>query len=238
VIFDLPIFQFTGGQMRQLDAASVLNIATTGVGASALAARWNSPLLVEVNEHTLSALLDHPDLLAALEQIEDFRNLANMAHQVVTSTQKLKKVEREKGKNDLDESEKKEKKESSSIKKQIREKLQKFLVKIPVFMYVTDFREEALKDVIESLDSDLFTRVTGLTVDDFRLLNKIGVFSPQHMDAAIYQFKAFETASLHYADETVPDETGHKVGLWDTSIDASELGGKYAAGGRGGADYG
>ena len=227
----LPIFQFSGGQMRQLDAADVLNIATTGVGASALAARWNSPVLVDVNEHTLTALLDHPDLLEALEQIEDFRNLANMAQQVVTSTKKLKKVEREKGKNNLDTDEKKEKKESNSVKKQIREKLQKFLAKIPVFMYVTDFREEALKDVIESLDSDLFTRVTGLTVDDFRLLNKIGVFNPQHMNAAIFQFKAFETASLHYADETVPDESGHKVGLWNTTIDASELGGEPAEAG-------
>lgn len=219
----LPIFQFSGGEMRQLDAADVLNIATTGVGASALAARWNSPVLVDVNEHTLSALLDQPDLLDALEQIEDFRNLANMAQQVVTSTKKLKKVEREEGKKGLDADEKKEKKESNSVKKQIREKLQKFLAKIPVFMYVTDFREEALKDVIESLDSDLFTRVTGLTVEDFQLLNKIGVFNAQHMNAAIYQFKAFETASLHYADESVPDETGHKVGLWDTSIDANEL---------------
>ncbi|MFZ2503812.1 MAG: hypothetical protein WAW88_14200, partial [Nocardioides sp.] len=219
----LPIFQFSGGQMRLLDAADVLNIATTGVGASALAARWNSPLLVEVNEHTLSALLDQPDLLEALEQIEDFRNLANLAEQVVTSTKKLKKAEREKGKSGLDPDEKKEKKESASVKKQIREKLQKFLAKIPVFMYVTDFREEALKDVIESLDSDLFTRVTGLTVEDFRLLNKIGVFNPQHMNAAIYQFKAFENSSLHYADETMPNESGHLVGLWNTQIDASEL---------------
>lgn len=224
----LPIFQFSGGQMRQLDAADVLNIATTGIGASALAARWNSPLLVDVNEHTLSALLDHPDLLAALEQIEDFRNLANMAQQVITSTKNVKKVEREKGKNNLDDDEKREKKESNSVRKQIREKLQKFLAKIPVFMYVTDFREEALKHVIESLDSDLFTRVTGLTVDDFRLLNKIGVFNAQQMDAAIYQFKSFETASLHYADETVPDESGKHVGLWDTTIDASELGGEFA----------
>ena len=108
----LPIFQFSGGPDAQLDAADVLNIATTGVGASALAARWNSPVLVDVNEHTLTALLDHPDLLEALEQIEDFRNLANMAQQVVTSTKKLKKAEREKGKDNLDDDEKKEKKES------------------------------------------------------------------------------------------------------------------------------
>jgi len=71
-------------------------------------------------------------------------------------TKKLKKVQREKGKNNLDDDEKLEKKESTSVRKQIPEKLQKFLAKIPVIMYVTDFREEALKDVIESLDSDLF----------------------------------------------------------------------------------
>ncbi|MFC7491095.1 MULTISPECIES: hypothetical protein [unclassified Knoellia] len=219
----LPIFQFSGGAMLQLDAADVLNIATTGVGASALARRWNDPLLVEVNEHTLSALLDQPDLLEALEQIEDFRNLANMAQQVVTSTKKLKKAEREKGKKSLDDDEKREKKESNSVKKQIREKLQKFLAKIPVFMYVTDFREEALKDIIESLDSDLFTRVTGLTVEDFRLLNKIGVFNASQMDAAIWQFRSFENASLHYADVDGVGDIHGKVGLWDTTVDADDM---------------
>lgn len=219
----LPIFQFSGGAMLQLDAADVLNIATTGVGASALARRWNDPLLVEVNEHTLTALLDQPGLLKALEQIEDFRNLANLAEQVVTSTKKLKKVEREKGSKNLDDDEKKEKKESNGIKKQIRQKLQKFLAKIPVFMYVTDFREEALKDIIESLDSALFTRVTGLTVEDFRLLNKIGVFNASQMDAAIWQFRSFENASLHYADVDGVGELHGKIGLWDTTVDADEM---------------
>lgn len=218
----LPIFQFSGGAMLQLDAADVLNIATTGVGASALARRWNDPLLVEVNEHTLSALLDQPELLAALEQIEDFRNLANMAEQVVTSTKKLKKAEREKGKANLDDDEKKEKAESNSVKKQIREKLQKFLAKIPVFMYVTDFREEALKDIIESIDSPLFTRVTGLTVEDFRLLNKIGVFNASQMDAAIWQFRSFENASLHYADVDGVGDLQGRIGLWDTTVDARD----------------
>ncbi|RLV47719.1 GIY-YIG nuclease family protein [Nocardioides mangrovicus] len=217
----LPIFQFAGGAMLQLDAADVLNIATTGVGASALARRWNDPLLVEVNTSTLDRLLAEPDLLEALEQIEDFRNLADLAQQVVTSEKKLKKAERVKGKTGLDESEKKKRKESNSVKKQIREKLQKFLSKIPVFMYVTDVREEALVHVIESVDSELFTRVTGLTVDDFRLLNSIGVFNAEHMNAAIFQFKAFENASLHYADadaEGVRELSG-KVGLFTTVVE-------------------
>src|SRR3546814_3654533 len=80
-------------------------------------------------------------------------------------------------------------------RKEIREKLQKFLARIPVFMYVTDFREEALKDVIESLDSALFERVTGLTVEDFQQLSNLGLFNAQNMNDAIYQFKAIGRAS-------------------------------------------
>lgn len=213
----LPIFAFEGGQMLKLDAQAVMDWATAGVGASALAARWNSPLLVDVNEHTLGAVLEHPGLLAALEQIEDFRALAENARQVITSTQKLKKAKREQG-GQLDDGQKKEQSETAKKRKEIREKLQKFLAKIPVFMYVTDFREEALKHVIESLDSALFERVTGLTVDDFKLLSKLGLFNTQHMNAAIYQFKAFEDASLHYADAIKPGPHEERLGLWDTTV--------------------
>lgn len=154
----LPIFAFEGGQMHELDAQAVMDWATAGIGASALAARWNSPLLVDVNEHTLDAMLGHPDLLKSLEQIEDFRALAQNAQQIVTSTKNLKKAKREQG-GELDPDQKREQSETAKKRKEIREKLQKFLARIPVFMYVTDFREEALKDVIESLDSVLFERV-------------------------------------------------------------------------------
>lgn len=213
----LPIYAFDNGEMRKLDTDAVMDWATAGIGASALAARWNSPLLVEVNEHTLGAVLDHPDLLATLAQIEDFRVLANNAKQVVTSTRKLKKAKRDQG-GELDDDQKREQSDTAKKRQEIRKKLQKFLARIPVFMYVTDFREEALKDVIESLDSTLFERVTGLTVDDFRLLSELGLFNAQNMNAAIYQFKAFEDASLHYADQNPPGPRYTRVGLWDTSI--------------------
>lgn len=210
----LPIYQFSGGAMIPLDADEVMGWATAGVGATALAQRWISPVLVDVNQATLSALLERPDLLAALEQIEDFRTLGNMAQQIVTSTRGLKKAKREQG-GKLDPDQRRQQSETAKQRKEIREKLQKFVAKVPVFMYVTDFREEALKDVIESLDSELFERVTGLTVDDFRLLNSIGVFNAQHLNSAIYQFKLFEHASLHYAssDETAPEPD--RIGLWD-----------------------
>jgi hypothetical protein len=208
--------------MLPLDASDVLNWATAGIGATALAARWNSPLLVEVNEHTLAAVLNHPDLRQVLDQIEDFRALVNYAEQVVTSTKMLKKAKREQG-GALDPEQRSQQRETARLRKEIREKLQKFLAKIPVFMCVTDFREEALKHVIESLDTTLFERVTGLTIKDFRLLNQLGLFNAQNMNAAIYQFRAFERASLHYADERM-DEYVERVGLWDHTISENELG--------------
>src|SRR3546814_9995295 len=56
----LPIFAFEGGQMLQLDAQEVMDWATAGIGASALAARWNSPLLVEVRSEEQTSELQPP----------------------------------------------------------------------------------------------------------------------------------------------------------------------------------
>ncbi len=214
----LPIYAFAGGTMTQLDASAVMDWAAAGIGATALAQRWNSPLLVEVNEHTLSQVLADEALLETIGQIEDFRALVNNAEQVVTTTKLLKKAKREKG-GQLDPSEKQEQSENAKRRKEIREKLQKFLAKIPVFMYITDYREEALKHVIESMDSDLFTRVTGLTVDDFRRLNEIGLFNAANMDSAIYQFRSFERSSLHYADDIGPYALPDRIGLWEQTKD-------------------
>ena len=57
-----------------------------------------------------------------------------------------------------------EEKEYKSKRKQIQEKLIKFATRIPAFMYLTDFRENTLQDVITKLEPDLFKTVTGLEV--------------------------------------------------------------------------
>jgi hypothetical protein len=217
----LPIFGFSGGSMLPLDASAVLDWATAGIGASALAQRWNSPLLVDVNERTLAAVLEHPGLLETLEQIEDFRALVSNAGHVVTSTEMLKKVKREQG-GELTAEQKREQSETARMRKEIRKKLQKFLARIPVFMYATDFREEALKHVIESLDPALFERVTGLTIEDFKLLSDLGLFHARNMDAAIYQFRQFESASLRYAGTEAADGMQGEVGLWERKVSRVE----------------
>ena len=174
-------------------------------------------MLVEVNERTLSAVLAQDGLLEKLAQIEDFRALVQNAEHVVTATKELKKAKREQG-GDLDPDQKRKQTETARRRKEIREKLQKFLARVPVFMYGTDFREAALKDVIESLDPELFERVTGLTIEDFELLSDLGLFNARNMDAAIWQFRQFERASLRYAEEEPVDEEHGEVGLWERRV--------------------
>ena len=215
----LPIFGFKGGAMTELDAGAVLDWATAGIGATALARQWNSPVLVEVNERTLSAVLAKEGLIEKLAQIEDFRALVQHAEQVVTATRELKKAKREQG-GKLDPSQKREQTEAAKKRKEIREKLQKFLARVPVFMYGTDFREAALKDVIESLDPELFERVTGLTIEDFTLLSELGLFHARNMDAAIWQFRQFERSSLRYAEVAPERAERGDVGLWERSVEA------------------
>ena len=47
-------------------------------------------------------------------------------------------------------------KEFKSKRKEIQEKLIKFATRIPVFMYLTDYREYSLEDVITQLEPKLF----------------------------------------------------------------------------------
>jgi hypothetical protein len=138
--------------------------------------------------------------LEALGRIEDFRNLANTAEQIVTSSKLLKQAKRDSPDNKLSKEQKKEQSKPPSAARR-SEKLQKLLAKIPVFMYVTQIREQALKDIILGVDGPLFERVTGLERRGLQAAQPDRVFNPIHMNAAIYQFKAFEDSSLEYAED-------------------------------------
>jgi len=71
----------------------------------------------------------------------------------------------------------------------VQEKLIKFATRIPAFMYLTDFRENTLQDVITKLEPDLFRSVTGLTVQDFYLLVQLKVFNTEQMNHAAFAFR-------------------------------------------------
>lgn len=219
----LPVIAYDGSTMRQINAGDVLNIAMTGTSASMLAKRWESALLVNVDNDTLSRLLSNPAAMAALMKIEGFRSLNKDIETIINKSDAVKKAKKEndgkltaKAKKQLTEAEK----EYKSKRKQIQEKLIKFATRIPVFMYLTDFREYSLKDVITQLEPGLFKKVTGLDVKDFELLVSLGVFNDSLMNDAVYKFKRYEDASLEYTG--INRHEGEKVGGWDTVISKAD----------------
>ena len=218
----LPVLAYDGSSMKEVDAQDILDIALAGTSATLLAKRWESALLVNVDNDTLKRLLASPEAMKALMNIEGFRNLNNDLTTIINKSEDIKKAKKDKGKQT--EKEKKEisaeEKEMKSKRKQIQEKLIKFATRIPVFMYLTDYRERCLKDVITQLEPGLFKKVTGLSVEDFNMLCSIGVFNAPLMNDAIFKFKRYEDASLTYTgiDKHINDE----VGGWDTTIRKSQ----------------
>jgi hypothetical protein len=188
------------------DGSELLDFVATGTGATMLARRWQSAMLVNVDTDTLAKLEANADLVAALAQMESFRklDLARNLARSISADKDLKRAKRE-GRRPSPE-ENKAGRESKSFRKKLREQLIKFATRVPVFMYLTDIREETLKDVITQLEPDLFERVTNLTVDDFEQLCDLGVFNAAAMNSAIFAFRRFEIASLSYAgNSAVPD---------------------------------
>ena len=87
-------------------------------------------------------------------------------------------------------------------------------------MYLTDYREETLVDVITQLEPELFKRVTGLNTADFELLVSLNVFNGELMNDAIYKFKRYEDASLVYT--WINKHFGENVGLFSTVLSSDE----------------
>ena len=221
----LPVLAYDGSSMKQIDAAGILDIAMSGTTATLLARRWESALLVNVDNNTLHRLMKNDDAMKALMSIEGFRNLNQEIETIINKSDSVKKIKKEANERELSKKEKKdltdEEKEYKSLRKQIQEKLIKFSTRVPVFMYLTDYRERSLKDVITQLEPGLFKKVTGLNVKDFELLVSLGVFNSSLMNDAVYKFKRYEDASLSYVG--INKHEGEDVGLYDTTLSSDDF---------------
>ena len=218
----LPVLAYDGANMTQIDAGGILDIAMAGTSATLLARKWESALLVNVDNDTLRRILDNPEAMAAVERIEGWRTLGdNIIEAIINKSDKVKGLKKKAKEGDLTAKEKKEltaeEKEYKAKRKLVQEKLIKFATRIPAFMYLTDFRENTLQDVITKLEPDLFLVVTGLTVKDFNLLVHLKVFNTEQMNQAVFAFRRYEDASLCYTGIESHEGLRH-YGLYDTVV--------------------
>ncbi|GAB1365910.1 GIY-YIG nuclease family protein [Candidatus Cloacimonadaceae bacterium] len=221
----LPVLAYDGSSMKQIDAAGILDMALSGTTATLLARRWESALLVNVDNNTLKKLMNNQAAMQALMNIEGFRRLNADIETIINKSEAVKKTRKEKNDEELSPEEKKKlseaEKEYKSIRKEIQEKLIKFATRIPIFMYLTDYRERCLKDVVTQLEPTLFKKVTGLSVKDFELLVSLGLFNSALMNDAIYKFKRYEDSSLSYTG--INKHEGEDIGLYDTVLRRGEI---------------
>ena len=218
----LPVLAYDGANMTQIDAGGILDIAMAGTSATLLARKWESALLVNVDNDTLRRVLDNPEAMAAVERIEGWRSLGdNIIETIINKSEKVKDLKNKAKDKGLSAKEKKqltdEEKEYKSKRKLVQEKLIKFATRIPAFMYLTDFRENTLQDVITKLEPDLFLAVTGLTVRDFHLLVRLRVFNTEQMNQAVFAFRRYEDASLRYTGIESHEGLAH-YGLYNTVV--------------------
>lgn len=223
----LPVLAYDGSTMRQVDAGQVLDLAMSGTSATLLARKWESALLVHVDNYTLDRLLANERALNAVLSIEGFRSLSRQdVEAVVNRSEAIQKTKKELG-DDLPEKERKalddEQEGLKKTRKAIQEKLIKFATRIPAFMYLSDYPEMTLKDVIEKVEPALFTQVTGLSIQDFQLLVSLGVFNSTQMNDAVFAFRRYENASYSYTGINSHPEL-KTYGGWDTAIPIEALG--------------
>ena len=216
----LPVLAYEGSSMMQIDAVGVLDMAMKGTSATLLARRWESALLVNTDNPTLSRLIMNEQAMRALKNIEGFRSINIDIETIINMSDSIKETKSKANDKDLTPKEKnklsKEEKEYRKLRKHIQEKLIKFATRIPLFMYLTDYRERSLKDVITHLEPRLFKKVTGLSVEDFELLVELNVFNSSLMNDAVYKFKRYEDPSLSYTG--IDHHKGEDIGLFDTTI--------------------
>ena len=229
----LPVLAFDGSSMNRIDEQDILDITYAGTSATLLAKRWQTALLVHVDNDTLKRLQNNPEAMEALNNIEGFRALNAEIQTIINRSEKVKKLKKEKG-DDLTPAEKKEltedEKKAKSLRKQVQENLLKLAARIPAFMYLTDYREQTIKDVITEIEPELFKKVTGLSVKDFDILCSIGLFDSEKMNQGIFGFRKYENSSLSYTG--IDKHAGEAVGGWDTVLrreEYEELYGKQQA---------
>lgn len=217
----LPVLAYDGSNMTQIDAGGILDIAMAGTSATLLARKWQSAILVNVDNETLRRIMASQAAMDAVMNIEGFRTLgSDIFETVINVSEHVRETKKEKG-DQLSPTQKREltdeEKEYKSKRKQIQDKLIKFATRIPAFMYLTDFRENTLHDVITKIEPDLFKAVTGLTVKDFDLLVSLGVFNSTHMNQAVFAFRRYEDSSLSYTGIDSHPRLRH-YGLYDTVV--------------------
>jgi hypothetical protein len=198
----MPVLAFEGQSMNPLNAEKLIDYLTHGITSSMLARRWNSPELIRLDLAAMEAILANTDLVASLQEVDDFRALNDQLVAIIAKNNEL--APKLHAKEKLDPGDRKKQDDEKRQRNDLKQKLRKFVSRLPVFMYLTDNRERSVMDLVTVVEPGLFQTVTQLKVEDFQMLLDAGVFDEVKMDDAVWKFREYERPSLGYGLEADP----------------------------------
>ncbi len=135
----LRVLASDGANFTQIDAGCILDITMAGTSATLLAHKWESAMLVNLDNNTLRRILDNPEAMAAVERIEGWRALGdNVIETIINQSSNLKRLKDKAKTKHIAAKETRElsgaEREYKNKRKLIQEKLIKFATRVPVFM--------------------------------------------------------------------------------------------------------
>lgn len=94
----LPVLAYDGANMAQVDAGGILDVAMSGTSATLLARKWESAILVNVDNDTLKKIMANQAAMDAVMNIEGFRSLgSDILKTVVNKSEAVKDTKKSKG---------------------------------------------------------------------------------------------------------------------------------------------
>ena len=120
----LPVLAYDGSNMTQIDAGGILDMAMAGTSATLLARKWESAILVNVDNDTLKKIMANESAMKAIMNIEGFRALGSgIFETVINKSEAVRDTRKEKGDKLTDKKKREltaEEKEYKSKRKQIQ----------------------------------------------------------------------------------------------------------------------
>lgn len=209
----LQVLAYEDGALKSLSATDIFNQIAKVYSSTDLLDKWHNPYLIYTDFYKLEEITKQKELLQKFDSIivsgDKKKDPFSKRADAVINGAGLGKpgtIENPNFEDDEDDENSPEDEcddtssEEGTVKpesedkviKALREKIKYVSDHLRTFMYLTDFREKKLDDIMNTEEKELFEMCTKLSVQDFEKLRDMGIFNSQELDTCIYSFKQFE----------------------------------------------
>lgn len=191
----LPIYRFSEDlEMKKLNANDILSFVLSNVSSKLILYGMCSERMINFTSETLNSLKKYPTAFGELSIIEPTKNKKEENNKRSQKTPKTKQ------------NPPKEADSSSDPKREnevelLREKIKTVLQRLTLYLYLTDEIEINYRDILNFEknetknnlnNSELFKKITGISIESFRICIEEKIIDYRYLNQLIVDFKKYE----------------------------------------------